>query len=50
LQHTGGKPTLESDEELQRPQRYLPYLRRAESAPLPAETHDLVAAADESEG
>ena len=25
--------TLESDEELQRPQRYLPYLRRAESAP-----------------
>ena len=29
----GGNPTLESDEELQRPQRYLPYLGRAESAP-----------------
>ena len=29
----GGNPTLESDEELQRPQRYLRYLRRAESAP-----------------
>jgi ethanolamine ammonia-lyase small subunit len=31
--HGGGKPMLESDEELQRPQRYLPYLSWAGSAP-----------------